>query len=74
MAKKRNDELGMTTAKALATLTVGKRYTLAESGDVREGFAEIVKAIRASRDHEQRIKKLEAEIARLSKPQLKVAS
>ena len=72
MAKKRNDEPGMTVARGLSTLALGKRFSLAEGGDVRETFALIVAAVQASGDHERRIKALEAEIARLSR--LRVAS
>ena len=67
MAKRRNDEPGMTVAKGLATLALGRRFSLAEGGDVRETFAEIVKVVQASRDHEQRIKALEAELATLKR-------
>ena len=36
MANRRNDEPGMTVAQGLATLALGRRFSLAEGGDVRE--------------------------------------
>lgn len=76
MAKKKNtDDNLMVIARGLSILALGKRFSLAEGGDVQEAFAEIVRTVGASRDHEQRIKTLEAQIARLTvKPKLKVAS